>query len=226
MADLDINSIIILITLFIIFGVFLCFDIFKRNEKYGYIAYILAVIPTNYVWYLGFDALGVYVLLFALWDIYLIRDLLFIFSKHKEFDDVILFLILGIFVQLIITAILPADQLNPQMQANTAKLWLFYIPDVYTDTFSIELWVNSTILLAYRVTATLMIILSIIPLILEVRGEEIPLPGIIIVTALFIIPFLFLSFIWLPAAMGVLTFLLSVFLFIILLIITRSGREG
>ncbi|TFG20629.1 MAG: hypothetical protein EU533_06005 [Promethearchaeota archaeon] len=47
----------------------------------------------------------------------------------------------------------------------------------------------------------------------------------IIIIALFILPFLYLSFLWLPAAVPVLTFLMCVILFIILLIITRSGKE-
>jgi hypothetical protein len=37
---------------------------------------------------------------------------------------------------------------------------------------------------------------------------------------------LFLSVIWLPEAAGVLTFFMCLILFIVLLIITKSGQEG
>ncbi|GAG80201.1 unnamed protein product [marine sediment metagenome] len=64
MATFDINSIIITGTLFVIFGVFLFFDIFNRNERYGYLAYIVALLPINFLWFLQFDVLGVYFILF------------------------------------------------------------------------------------------------------------------------------------------------------------------
>jgi hypothetical protein len=67
--------------------------------------------------------------------------------------------------------------------------------------------------------------LVIIPLLVDIKGEEVPLPVFIIIIAVFILPFLYLSYIWLPQAAAVLTFLMSVILFIILLIITRSGKE-
>jgi len=62
-AVFDINSIIITGTLFVIFGVFLFFDLFKRNERYGYLAYIVALVPVNFLWFLQFDVLGVYLIL-------------------------------------------------------------------------------------------------------------------------------------------------------------------
>ena len=52
---MDISAIIILATLFVIWGVFFAFDLFQRNEKYGYLAYIVAVIPINYFWAVGYD---------------------------------------------------------------------------------------------------------------------------------------------------------------------------
>jgi hypothetical protein len=70
-----------------------------------------------------------------------------------------------------------------------------------------------------------MVLLVIIPLILDIKDEEATLPILIVFVVIFILPFLYLSFIWVPEAMGVLTFLFSVILFVILLIITRSGKE-
>ena len=74
----------------------------------------------------------------------------------------------------------------------------------------------------FKITATILVFLVIVPLILDVKDEEIPLPIVIIFVTIFIIPFLYLSYIWIPEATGVLTFLFSVVLFVILLLITRG----
>lgn len=225
MAILDINSIIILITFLIIFAVFVAFDMFKRNEKYAYLAYIMALMPVNYLWSLNFDVLGVYFVLFILWCICLLRDLWGVKIDKKNINDIVLYLVLAVVVQFILTAILPV--VITTLQTNTT-IWLgvFYLPDLYTETFGIESWVDPTILLGFRLMATILIILVIIPLIVDLKDEEVPLPMFIIIIALFIMPFLYLSFIWLPSALPVLTFLMCVILFIILLLITRSGKEA
>ena len=224
MALFDINTIIVLITFVIIFAVFLVFDLFKRNEKYAYMAYIVALLPVNFMWMINFDILGVYLLLFILWCVTLIRDLWGVKKNKKEINDIVLYLALAILIQLIITAIIPVSV--PSLLTNTTPWLVFNLPDIYTDTFAIETWVNLDILLAFRITATLMIILVIIPLILDIKDEEVPLPMFIIIIALFILPFLYLSYLWLPEATAVLTLLMSVILFIVLLLITRSGKEG
>jgi len=225
MAIFDINSIIITGTLFVIFGVFLFFDLFKRNERYGYLAYIIALLPVNFLWFLQFDVLGVYLILFILWNLCLLRDLFGVSRKNdpKAINDILLYLVLGVIIQIIITAILPVSIVS--MQTNTMPYGFFYLPDIYTASFGIELWVNPTILFAFRITASVLIGLIIVPLLIDLRDEEVPLPVFIIIIGLFILPFLYLSYLWVPIAMGVLTFLLSVFLFVILLIITRSGKE-
>ncbi len=223
MALFDINSIIVLITFIIIFAVFLAFDLFERNEKYAYMAYIVALLPVNFLWLLNFDILGVYLLLFILWCVTLIRDLWGVKKKKKEINDIVLYIALAILIQLIITAILPVSV--PTLLTNTTPWFVFNLPDIYTDTFTPEAWVNQGILLTFRITATIMIILVIIPLILDIKDEEVPLPMFIIIIALFILPFLYLSYLWLPEATGVLTLLMSVILFIVLLLITRSGKE-
>ena len=225
MAVLDINSIIITGTLFAIFGVFLFFDIFNRNERYGYLAYIFALLPINVLWFLQIDVLMVYLILFILWNLCLLRDLFGVARKNepKEINDIVLYLVLGIIIQTILTAILPVS--IPSMQNYTIPYWFFYFPDIYTSTFGIETWVNLTILFTFRVLATVLIGLVIVPLLVDLRDEEVPLPAFVIIIGLFILPFLYLSYVWLPEAMGVLTFLMSVILFVILLIITRSGKE-
>jgi hypothetical protein len=225
MAELDITSIVLLISFFVIFGIFLMFDLFKRNEKYSYFAYIIVVLPVNYLWYLtsipgsifeSVDVLGVYLVLFVLLDICLLRDLFFVYTKTKEFDDMVLFLLLGLIVQLIITAILPES--NPALQADTEKLAFFWLPNVHSQTVT---W-NTAIRTGFQSSATFMVMLAIIPMILDIKDEELPLPALVIITLVFILPFLFLSFIWLPAAAGVLTFLMCLILFIILLMITKK----
>ncbi|MHA1272642.1 MAG: hypothetical protein ACTSQP_06295 [Promethearchaeota archaeon] len=229
MAALSINSIIILITCWIIFGVFFLFDLFRREEKYDYLAYIMAVIPVNYMWYLiykegwtSLDILNIYTILFALWNLCLLRDIIGVKRKNRDFDDVLLFLALGILVQLIITAILPAEQVNPEMQENTAKFWYFYLPNVYDSKYNINSWVNTTSLMGFRIAATILILLATIPMILDIKGEDIAVPALIIIVAIFIPPFLYLSYIWVPQSMAVLTLLFSVILFIVLLLITKS----
>ncbi len=218
----DISTIIVTITLFVIFGVFLIFDIFERNERYGYLAYIVALLPINFLWFLQFDVLGVYLILFILWNLCLLRDLFGVSRKNdpKGINDIVLYLVLAVIIQAILAAILPAS--NPDMKINTIPYWVFYFPDIYE---TVGIWVNPAILLGFRILATLLVGLVIMPLLIDLRDEEVPLPVFIVIIGLFILPFMYLSYIWLPEAMGVLTFLMSVILFIVLLIITRSGKE-
>lgn len=228
MSESDPTSIVLLVSFFIIFGLFLFFDLFKRKEKYSYFAYVIVVLPVNYLWYLtsvsgsvfeNIDVLMVYLVLFILLDICLLRDLFFVYRKTKEFDDIVLFLLLGLLVQLVITAILPES--NPVLQADTEKLLFFWMPNVHSQ---VVIW-NSIVRTAFQLSATLMIVLAIVPMILDIKDEELPLPALVIITLVFILPFIFLSFIWLPAATGVLTFLMCLILFIVLLMITKSGQE-
>ena len=225
MAIFDVNSMILTGILFVIFGVFLLFDLFKRNERYGYLAYIVALVPINFLWFLQFDVLGVYLILFILWNLCLVRDLFGVARKNnpKEINDILLYLVLGVIIQIIITAILPVSIIS--MQTNTIPYGFFYLPDIYTVSFAIESRVNSTLLLGFRITASMLIALVIVPLLIDLRDEEVPLPVFIVIIGLFILPFLYLSYIWLPGAMVILTILMSVILFVILLIITRSGKE-
>ena len=218
----DTYQIIILATLFIIYGIFLMFDLFGRNENYGYLAYIVAVIPSNYLWSMGSDyVIAAYFILFILWDITLIRDTFGVyFKKNKEINEILLYLVLGIIIQIIISAILPEG--DSALQVNTEQLWFFWLPNIHSAVFEGE-----SLILGFKLAASLMVLLIVLPLILDIKDEEIPLPMFIIIIAIFIIPFLYISYIWLPGpeTLGVLTFLFSVILFIILLLITRSGKE-
>jgi len=213
-----------MVTFIVIFGIFLIFDAFQRNEKYAYFAYIIALLPADFLWIINFDVLGVYLVLFILWILCLIRDLWGVHKEKKEINDIVLYLVLGIIIQLILSAIFPVS--IPPMQTNTTQWLYFYLPDIYTDSFGIEPWVNLGVLITFRIVATLLICFIIVPLIVDLKDEDVPLPLFIIIIGLFILPFLYLSYTWLPEATGVLTFLFSVILFIILLMITRSGKEN
>ena len=206
----DISMVIVLITLCIIFMIFLVFDLFGRDENYGYLSYIVAVIPVNYFWAMGGNALFAYILLFIFWIASILRDTIGVYlKKDKEINSILLYLTLGILIQLIITSILPAT-------IDTEKFWFFSLPNVHSAIFEVSM------VTGFKITATILVFLVIVPLILDVKDEEIPLPIVIIFVAIFIIPFLYLSYIWIPEATGVLTFLFSVVLFVILLLITRG----
>ena len=211
----DPTSIIILITLCIIFVVFLIFDLFERNEKAGYLAYIVALVPVNYFWGIEGDPLLVYIILFSLWILTLLRDTIGVYlDKNKDINEILLYLFLAIIIQLIITAIMP--EVNEDLQLTTEKIMYFWVPNVHSAIFV------DSLALAFKIVATVFILLIVVPLIIDVKDEEAPLPIVIIFVAIFIIPFLYLSYIWVPDIMGVLTGLFSVILFIILLMITKK----
>ncbi|MFX0057815.1 MAG: hypothetical protein ACFE8J_05895, partial [Candidatus Heimdallarchaeota archaeon] len=207
MALFDINTIIFFVTFLIIYGIFLIFDAFKRNEKYGYFAYIIALLPINFLWILYYtDPLVTYLVLFILWTLCLLRDLWGVHKEKKQINEIVLYLVLAIIIQLILAAILPES--IPNLKTNNTQWLFFWLPDLYTTTWGIELWVNLNVLIAFRIMASLLIFFVIIPLIVDIRGEDVPLPLFIIIIALFIPPFLYLSYVWLPQATGVLTFLM------------------
>ena len=136
----------------------------------------------------------------------------------------VLFLLLAIFIQLIITAILPVS--IPIMQTNNRLYWFFWLPDVYDPATNLpNVWVHPTILIYFKIMTIFLIGLVIIPLILDLKDEEVSFWVIILIVALFIIPFLYLGYVLLPGGEWVLTFLFCVILFVILLILTRSGKE-
>lgn len=216
----DASAIIVIITFFVIYGIFLCFDLFKRNEKYAYLSYVVAVLPANFYWGLGYDVLVAYIILFILWILSLLRDTLGVYlKKNKEINEILLYLTLAIIIQLIVSAILP--EANSDLIVNgVEKLLYFWLPNVHSTAF------RPSTVGAFKVVATLLILLVIVPLILDIRDEEATLPILIVFVVIFILPFLYLSYIWIPEAMGVMTFLFSVILFIVLLLITKSGKEN
>ena len=127
-----ITEYIVFITLFVIFGVFLVFDLFGRNEKYGYLAYLAATIPVSYFWGTGENPLFAFIILFILWDITLLRDTIGVYLKrNKEINEILLYLTLGVLIQLIISAILP--EVNTSLKASLDKVLFFWLPNVHSS---------------------------------------------------------------------------------------------
>lgn len=220
MANLDLNTTIILVTFFILFGIFLFFDIFQRNERYRYLAYIVALLPINYMWILQFDIVLVYSVLFGLWISCIFRDIILVYRKTKEYDDIFLFFILAVIIQIVVSSIIPNILTDLKTLDYTMNIWgLFWLPDIYASG------VMEEIVLAFRILLTGLIVFIMGPLLLDIKGEDIPFPVLVVIVAIFIIPFLLLSYIWIRAAVAVLTFLFCVILFVVLLIITKSGKE-
>ncbi len=227
MTDVDlINKVIILTVLFIIFGVFLIFDVFKRNERYRYLAYIVALLPVNYMWAVKLDPVDMtivisYIVLFSLWILCLLRDIILVYRKTKDYNDIFLFFMMAVILQFIVAGIIPYIDTSLQDLGATSEplLDIFYLPDIFASE------VDPYLALAFKVLMTFIIILIMGPILLDIKGEAIAFPVLLIIVAIFLIPFIILSYIWLPEAWGVLVLLFSVVLFILLLIITRSGKE-
>lgn len=175
------------------------------------------------LWSGGYNILGVYIVLFVLWIICLFRDLIMVYGKTKEYDDILLFLGIGILIQVILTGILP--YMNEEMQTNCVAAWVFWFPDVYNpNTNAIESWVDANYLLGFRVAATCMVILAILPMILDLYNteEHVNLLAIIFIDCIFVAPFLWLAYVWMGGIGWPLTFLFAVLLFIVLLLLTRE----
>jgi len=227
----DTSSIIILITLGLLYVIFLIFDAFKRGEKYSLLAYAMALPIINYLWYLGtmvdvypefepFGVMGVYFILIILWIVVMLRDAYYILRKKKDVDDVLLFLLIALIVQFVLAAVLP--YLIDEMQNGCSEfLYYFYFPALYDSSGNINSIFNSNVVLMFRISASLLVGLICVLLVHDVKDEELKVPALIIITAIFIIPFAILSFIWAVALTAVLTFLFCVILFIALLLVSK-----
>ncbi|MCP4762922.1 MAG: hypothetical protein GY870_14180, partial [archaeon] len=97
----NVGLLILYATTVLIYIIFLAFDAFGRDEPYGNLAYVVAVIPTNFLWVivtdtvsideyleLGVDVTMVWTILILMWLIPMIRDMYFVKKKKKDFDDV------------------------------------------------------------------------------------------------------------------------------------------
>ncbi|TFF99032.1 MAG: hypothetical protein EU541_05950 [Promethearchaeota archaeon] len=217
---MDITSIIVLATLVLVFIVFLFFDIFGREERYRYLAYIVALIPVNYIWAIDLFSpntiMMAYIILFVLWILCLLRDTLFVYRKTKEYDDIFLFFVLAVIIQVIVSGVLPELWTPLKALEDTIQVLYFYLPFIFASDYTIY----------FQVLVTVLGLFLVIPMLLDIKNEPVPFPWIVILTLIFLGPILLFSFIWWPDGFWVLGLLLSVLLFILLLAITRSGKES
>lgn len=221
------ESWIVFIALMIIYLTFLFYDAFKRGDKLAEIAYIAAVAPANYLWFmltpdnLEWGPLGAMTFLGILWILCVIRDI-FLKNKDKGFkdaDDVALFLIIGLLIQFILTAILPASV--ESMKLGTSPVWsFFFLPEFNAEGLEFA----AAAYTPYRIVATILTLLVIVPIILDLKNAKVNIVGILILVALFALPFYFLAFLWLPAAPWSIFFLFLVLFFVFLLVLTRSTQ--
>jgi hypothetical protein len=213
----------------IIYLTFLFYDAFKRGDKLSELAYIVAVAPANYLWFmltpdnLEWGPLGAMAFLGILWILCVIRD---IFLKNKEkgikdADDVALFLIIGLIIQLILSTILPASV--ETMKRGTSPVWkFFFLPEFNPDAadFATEAY------MPYKIVATILTLLVIIPIILDLKDAKVNIIGILLLVAIFALPFYFIAFLWLPLeGTWALFFLFLVLFFVFLLVLTRSTQS-
>lgn len=228
---IDTTSWIIFITTALIYLVFLFYDAFGRDEPYGNLAYIVAAIPSTYLWYLvtfpshaaeyaNFGTTGAWTFLVGLWLVAMVRDLIIVRKGKKDIDDVGLYLVIGIIVQLIVSAVVPSDGVLPSMQSGAQLNWFFWLPDIVTAAAEAALALNML-----RILTTVLTILFIIPLILDLRGEPVNMWVLVLVTAIFSLPLALISWLWLPEGWIALLFLELVLLFVVLLLLTRGSEQ-
>ena len=224
---------VLLIAFSLIYFAFLLYDLFKRGDNKGSIAYIAALLPANYLWYIlakngmfEFGIVGAMMVLAGLWFLAIIRD---IYLKdraqgYKDADDVALMLIIGLILQIILSAILPAIPANVAMQTGSLTVWtFFYMPNFADATVSV------TIVLVYKIIVTLDIVAIIIPTVTDLRDAKVSIGVILIITLIFAVPFGYLAFLWAyglePAMLWVMLFLFSVVFFIFMMMITKGTEK-
>jgi hypothetical protein len=226
MANFSIDEWLILIIFGIIYVGLLCYDLFKRTEKLGYLAYIAALGPANYLWFLvtknaqalDFGATGAMAILSGLWILCVIRD---IFIRKVDADDVALVMLVALVIQLIMSAVLPAiPGLAALKESTTTTLNYFYLPNISTDD-PLNLTALNMILL-YKIMATVLTLMIVIPIVVDLKGTPIKPFPILIITLIFLAPFAYISYLWLPSASWVLLILIEVLFFFLLLALAKK----
>ncbi len=227
---------VLLIAFLLIYGIFLAYDIFKRSgeEKYGYYAYILAVLPANYLWYiivkgglLSFGYTGAMAVLVGLWILLVVRDI-FIKDKEKgikDADDVALMLVISVIVNAIASAVVPEIPDGDFMKQGAQNYWgYFYRPQLNHAAL------DSLTVLSYRILLTILVFLVLIPILLDLKGTKANIVALIVLTLIFMAPLGYLVFIWSGPSpnvgmMVVWMFLGAIIFFMLLLGITRGKDD-
>ena len=232
---ISLADLILLISFTIIYLVFLFYDLFRRGDNYGAVAYIAALLPTNYLWYVvtknglfEFGLTGSMMILAIFWLLAVIRDI-FIKDKEKGFkdaDDVALMLIIGILINLILSAVLPSLKgANNHMKEGATAFWKFFYMPLLNPT--IQDAPVFGIILAYKIIVSILIIAIIIPIVLDLRDAKVTLSALAILTVIFLLPFTYLAYIWAPdpSLIWVFLVLFGVIFFTFLLMITRGAKK-
>ena len=231
---ITLQELLLLISFGIIYFVFLFYDLFKRGDNYGSFVYIVAVIPINYLWYVvsnhglfEFGLTGCMLLLTGMWLLAVVRDI-YLKDKsqgYKDADDVALMLAVGIIINLILAAVLPAFNNLSAMQTGADKMMgFFYFPITQPG---LEYGPAAAIMLTYKILVTVLTLSMIYPTVIDLRDASVNLVAILILTVVFGLPFLFLAFIWAPNS-GLIWVILVLFLvlfFTFLLIITKGSEN-
>ena len=229
---------ILFITFLLIYGIFLAYDLFRRGgeEKYGYYAYALAVLPANYFWYVlikneeySFGYAGAMTLLCGLWILLVIRDI-FIKDKSegiKDADDVALMLLISVAINWVASAVIPEIPNSDYMTRGANNYWnYFYMPVLDPEALYGP---DPLTALSFRILVTILVLLVLIPILSDLRGTKANVVALIVLTAIFMAPLWFVASIWnpgmSPTMMAVTMFLGAVIFFIILLAITRGQGE-
>lgn len=225
------TELILLISFGLIYFVFLLYDLFRRGDNYGSFVYVIAVIPANYLWYViaengewEFGLTGAMMVLAGMWLLAVVRD---IYLKdraqgYKDSDDVALMLVIGVVINLILSAVLPAfDSLSSMRDGSNIVLKFFYTPILDPTALFAP---SQTIILIYKILVTVLVLSMIYPTVIDLRDTPVNLVALIILTIVFAIPFIFLAYIWAPnpSLIWVLLVLFSVLFFTFLLMITRG----
>ncbi len=230
------TEIILLITFSLIYGIFLMYDLFKRGDKYGSLAYVFALLPANYLWYIvtknqlfEFGAVGAAMVLACLWLFAVLRDILLKDKSEgfKDADDVVLVLLIAIILNIILSAVLPLFSSLTSMQNGTVEFWrFFHIPDFNGEMGYVA---APAIILVYKIMCSVLTVSVIVPLIIDLKETSVNIVALIIITVVFAVPFAFLAYLWAGQAIEmipVLLFLFSVIFFIFLLLITKGQNEN
>ncbi|MBN2157153.1 MAG: hypothetical protein JW776_14000 [Candidatus Lokiarchaeota archaeon] len=228
---LNVGQWITFFSLCALFLVFLFYDAFRRGEPYGNIAYIAAIIPSTYIWhsvtlpgnYLYYEpwgTTGAWVILTGLWSIAMLRDIVLVFLKRKDIDDIALWLGIAFIFQLIISAILPIDVILPHMQnSSVLSLNFLWMPDVFSSSTSII----ARMLL--RIFSTWIVVGLILPMIRDFKGQPVNMFALLVITLLISAPFALISYLWLPEYWYALLSAFAVIFFIFILLLTRGGTQ-
>ncbi|MHA1731683.1 MAG: hypothetical protein ACTSU5_07050, partial [Promethearchaeota archaeon] len=236
-VTLESSKVAILILLF-----FSCFVIpfgyraFHRAEPLEDAVYATSIVPATALWYFlteprvfhvyrDYAAILSFTLLAAMWLAAEVRDvvehqLIAMGKIRKKLSRKGLPYLLGnIAVSFTILTVVSSvsPDINPTQQYGTVPYFgSVYFPDLQFTS------APSSLVGTFRVLATLIVVIAIVPPILDVKGEKRPLFVVLIWTSLFILPFAYLGWIWDPQDWGIVTAALTIGLFVLFISITQS----